>query len=310
MSERARAHAGPVISGTVTREAAGPERPSAAEELQQLLRSEEPLDRFGALIDLRDLIEGGDARIADAATQALRKLTTDDSRRVAAAAQRLLAEETARAAAIAAGEAVSVSPIAGPSPPPEVSPERGPESTVPIDADASATSADSASIAPSPEPEPAARPASVPWSLGRTAARMAIGSIAGMVAAAAWYAVFSALNDSPVDPEEYIPRVIGMGAAIMFISVAIVTVAESQVPALRLPDGDVYRIVGGNRFAAAAVLGAIVALTVGVFEYVISDRMGAYGLEVAFCFAVGFVLAEAVVGHRFTGSPKEGVPIP
>ncbi len=56
------------------------------EEVQQLLRSEEPLDRFGALIDLRDLIEGGDARIADAATQALRKLTTDDSRRVAAAA--------------------------------------------------------------------------------------------------------------------------------------------------------------------------------------------------------------------------------
>ena len=87
------------------------------EEVQQLLRSEEPLDRFGALIDLRDLIEGGEPRVAAAATEALRKLTTDDSRRVAAAAQRLLAEEEARAAAIAAGGVVPVTPVAVTSPP-------------------------------------------------------------------------------------------------------------------------------------------------------------------------------------------------
>jgi hypothetical protein len=269
------------------------------EEVQQLLRSEEPLDRFGALIDLRDLIEGGDSRVADAAMQALRKLATDDSRRVAAAAQRLLAEETARAAAISAGGAVPTTPVAVPLP---VTEPGGTETPPEPTATTEGTATSSAELA--------ARPATVAWTLGRTAARTAIGSIAGMLAASIWYAVVQALGESAVNPEDYIPTVIGMGAAITFISVAIVTVAESQVPALRLPDGDVYRIVGGNRFAAAALLGAIVALTVGLFEYVISDRLGAYGIEVVFCFAFGFVLAEAAVGRRFSGSQKDGAQAP
>jgi uncharacterized caspase-like protein len=63
------------------------------EGLQAQLKSDNPLDRIGALIDLRDLIEGPERRIAGAAMQALQRLAADDSRRVAATAQRLLEEE-------------------------------------------------------------------------------------------------------------------------------------------------------------------------------------------------------------------------
>jgi uncharacterized caspase-like protein len=60
--------------------------------LQAQLKSEDALDRFAALIDLRDLIGGSDPRVADAAMKALEKLTGDDSRRVAAAAARLFGD--------------------------------------------------------------------------------------------------------------------------------------------------------------------------------------------------------------------------
>jgi hypothetical protein len=279
--------------------------------VQQLLRSEEPLDRFGALIELRDLIEGGDPRLADAAMQALRKLTTDDSRRVAAAAQRLLAEEEARAAAIAAGGAAPSTPVAVPSAATVAdAPEPGVESTTAETIPTPSPPADGATVAAESAPQPAIQTTTVPWSLGRGAARTAIGSIVGSVFASVWYAVGQALSDSPVTADDYIPQAIGMGAATMFIAVAIVTVAESQVPRLRLPDGDAYRIVGGNRFAAAAVLGVIVALTVALFEYVISDKLYRYGVEVVFCFAIGFILAEVAVGNRFGGSRKDDVPVP
>src|SRR4029079_11995733 len=60
--------------------------------VQTQLRSEDALDRFAALIDLRDLIEGSDPRVSEAAMKALEKLTGDDSRRVSAAASRLFGE--------------------------------------------------------------------------------------------------------------------------------------------------------------------------------------------------------------------------
>ena len=188
------------------------------EEVQALLRSEEPLDRFGALIDLRDLIEGGDARIAGAATEALRKLTTDDSRRVAAAAQRLLAEEEGRAAAIAAGAAVPGTPVAVALPATEsVAPGTALEPTLPTETTPSAPPADSAS-APASASDAAARTATyVPWSLSRTAARTAIGSIVGTLLVFAW---FAAIKDPSVMGSDYLGLLFGMGSAITFISVS------------------------------------------------------------------------------------------
>ena len=75
------------------------------------------------------------------------------------------------------------------------------------------------------------------------------------------------------------------------------TVAESQVPRLRLPDGDVYQIVGGNRFAASAVLGAVVSVAIGLPVLALIGRLYAYDINVALCFAVGYLLAEAIVGR-------------
>ena len=97
-----------------------------------------------------------------------------------------------------------------------------------------------------------------------------------------------------------------------FIAIAIVTVAESQVPAVRLPDGDAYRIVGGNRFAAAAILGAIVGPDGRVrrLPSFVIKTTDVIGFEIPICFAVGFVIAEAIVGRRFGGSPKADVKAP
>jgi len=286
------------------------------EEVQQLLRSEEPLDRFGALIDLRDLIEGGNPRVADAATQALQKLTTDDSRRVAAAAQRLLTEEGVRAAAIAAGGVVPTTPVAVTSPPIESEAlETAREPSLLVDPSAPTTTmqapADNAAALATPAHVAASRATTAgSWSVGRAAVRTALGSTVGILAAFLWYAVGEAMNNSPVDPESYLRELIGMGGAITFIAVSIVTVAEAQAPRLRLPDGDAYRIVGGNRFAAAAVLGVVVALTVALFEYLISDKSYRFKFDVVICFAAGFVLAEAVVGRRFGGTSKSDTPTP
>ena len=66
------------------------------EHVQTLLKSEDALDRFGALLDLGPLIEGDDPRLAEAAMQAVEKLAADDSRRVAAAAQRMLGQGDAK----------------------------------------------------------------------------------------------------------------------------------------------------------------------------------------------------------------------
>jgi hypothetical protein len=261
--------------------------------VQQLLRSEEPLDRFGALIDLRDLIEGRDARIADAATQALRKLTTDDSRRVAAAAQRLLAEEEGRAAAIAAGEPVGPASVEAPPPASDASPESSLEPMVPIAAGASPKASDE------------------PWSLGRAAARAAIGSIAATVLAFVWWIAGRLTSDSEIDLEAGLSDLVQLTAWVAFIATAIVTVAEAKLPAARLPGGDAYQVAGGNRFVAAAILGAIVGLTVGFAVYIfVLQTTDVIGFNIPICFAAGFVIAEAVVGHRFSASAKGDVQAP
>jgi uncharacterized caspase-like protein len=279
------------------------------EELQQLLRSEEPLDRFGALIDLRDLIEGGDPRVADAAMQALRKLTTDDSRRVAAAAQRLLAEETARASAIAAGGAVPTTPVAVPSSGADNEGlESAAESPGTVDATASPPSEEAAaeerlSVAAVSKSDTTR----VPWTLGRAASRAAIGAIGGATLSLVWYVAGRVTSNSEIPFDYLLPQAVQLTAWMAFILTGIVAVGESQVPALRLPDGDAYQIVGGNRFAAAAVLGFVLGLTVGFVVYALffGDPYS-FGVQIPICFAVGFVVGEAFVGHRFV-TPKDDV---
>jgi uncharacterized caspase-like protein len=277
------------------------------DEVQQLLRSEEPLDRFGALIDLRDLIEGPDPRVADAAMQALRKLTTDDSRRVAAAAQRLLAEEEGRAAAIAAGGAMPVTPVAVPSSGIDTeTPETAVELSGPVEAAASPSSERAAAEGPSVAAISKADASSVPWSLGRAAARAAIGSIVATVLLFIWFNGSRLQSGNEVDFEARLPELVQLAAWVAFTATAVVTLAESQLPAVRLAGGDVYQIVGGNRFPAAAILGAVIGLTVGFAVYfVFFQTTDVFALDIPICFAAGFVLAEAAVGRRFVSRDDE-----
>ena len=57
--------------------------------LQEQLKSDAPRDRMAAAFTLRDLIAASDPRTSDAAQKALERLTADDSRLVAEAAERL-----------------------------------------------------------------------------------------------------------------------------------------------------------------------------------------------------------------------------
>jgi uncharacterized caspase-like protein len=57
--------------------------------LQEQLKSDTPIQRMQAAFVLKDLIQGGDPRTAEAAQKALERLTGDDSRLVAEAAERL-----------------------------------------------------------------------------------------------------------------------------------------------------------------------------------------------------------------------------
>ena len=142
--------------------------------LQVQLKSEDALDRFAALIDLRDLIQGSDPRLAGAAMSALEKLTGDDSRRVAAAASRLFGEVPGGVRAADAGVVIST-PLSQSSLPPAVkeallapSPAEPTAPPPPIRAEPtpvqppSRSPADSARpVVPTPAPQPA-HPAPAP----------------------------------------------------------------------------------------------------------------------------------------------------
>lgn len=66
------------------------------EGVRTQLASENSVDRVSVLFDLRRLIEGPDPRVAEAATEAVLKLASDDSKTVSLRAQSLLDEEAAR----------------------------------------------------------------------------------------------------------------------------------------------------------------------------------------------------------------------
>ena len=133
-------------------------------DLQRLLKSEDALDRFGALIDLRDLVEGRDQRMADAASQAIEKLAQDDSRRVAAAAQRLLDEMATRRAGPRSVRRQSAPIATAPAPAPvaPVLSEPTPIAAEPVTQISEAAASDPPPIETAPEPLPDAVPAPPP----------------------------------------------------------------------------------------------------------------------------------------------------
>ena len=99
-------------------------------------------------------------------------------------------------------------------------------------------------------------------------------------------------------------------------AVAVVTLAETVWPAVRVPDGRFYRAVGGNRWAAAAIQGAVLGGTAAFVAtnafYLIVRRRPRLNPETfvvhgAFT-ALVFVVAEAVIARiwrqRLAPSPS------
>jgi hypothetical protein len=288
--------------------------------VQQQLKSENPLDRIGTLFDLRDLIEGSDKRLADAAMQALERLAQDDSRTVAARAQHLLDDEKAKprsAGRAARRRATSIeaeaAPIApGPEPiapetiaqpvPAAITPREPMPAPLPAAASPGASAQD---IVGSGIPAPTARiwsesSADMPWSIRRAASRAVIGSFVWVALQLVWLLVsyYWFHVDLSISGQQFLESAV----AIAFYTPLVITIAEKLVPALRVPVGAAYRRVGANRWLASAILGAGAGLTVGL---VVQGSYGYLGFELPFCAAIGFVIAEAVVGRRFRGN-REG----
>jgi len=290
------------------------------EELQAHLKSEEPLDRFGALIDLRDLIEGPNPRLAEAAIQALTRLTEDDSRRVAAAARRLLDEETAKPKSatprvrrrVASSMLKPTAEIA-----PDVASPTRERRAVPLAAPPAPSVPDLAPPAPIAGASTAGQAggdasAVVPWSLGRAASRAALGSFLGVMIQ---FVLLLVANQDIRESSDAVSVAIGDFTGVTFflviVATVVVSIAENQVPAVRLPRGTAYQGVGGNRWLASGLVGAIVGLTVGMIveiAMISGGNFGKYlgsGLEIVLCTALGFVVAEAIVGRRFRSDRDE-----
>lgn len=280
------------------------------EDLQRQLKSENPLDRFGALLDLQYLIEGPDRRLAEAATQAVERLGEDDSQRVAAAAKRLLKENAARprkAGRVARQPPATIIAEAAPiqSAATPIAREVVPEAAT------IAPQAANAAVPVPPIPHAEAETVVVreepttdgPLSLGG-ASRAALGSLLGASIQFAWYLALpdhwwiltsDALGGDVSDFAK-------VAAAFAIAATIIVAIAEKVVRAARLPGGSAYRFTGGNRWLGPGILGAVTGLTIGLLVEValLGDQFGKAGLgwEVVPCAALGFVIAEAIVGRR------------
>jgi uncharacterized caspase-like protein len=345
--------------------------------VQTLLKSEDAMDRLASLIDLRDLIQGSDPRVADAATKALEKLTGDDSRRVAAAASRvfgdmprasagvvvpstplsksdlpqavidalqptptdsdvaLTATSEPRAASAEATTPVGWAGLTGPSP---ATPERstagdpdlatlvktGPAATPPAEVPPRAETitpstqspeagalwgqpAGAAPVyaAPSIAPQPGVGAATQPpFSLGRALGRAALGAF---IATFLQLFYFAGTNADVLQDTSIFDQYTTWFASVMLYFIVGATVLagilEGAAPALRVPSGSAWTFVGQNRWLVAAIVGALMGLTVGVIAETLvlgTDFAGkaGTGLEIVVFASVGWLLAEVVVGRR------------
>ncbi len=338
------------------------------EGLQQLLKSENPLDRIGSLIDLRDLVRGSDSRLTEAAMQALLRLAKDDSRSVAARAQRVIDEEETRSGTAVNAELGQIaSPIEVPAPAPARAPAPAP-APAPIEAPPVAipTASPPAAVVPPPEhvvvappaaafvapappavaraseapavppagpawgqaqntaapPPTGAAPAgpqwrspqarrepagAVPWNLGRAAARPFVGSILWVMFQVLWILVTStAILDDPDSLDRLTTTASQLAVLLAIVSTVIVVIAEIVVPALRVPNGYAYAVIGRNRWAAAGLLGAAAGLTIGPVVGA-AYSSSSYSIELGDIVfgALGFIAAEAIVGRWFAGNRQD-----
>jgi len=134
----------------------------------------------------------------------------------------------------------------------------------------------------------ASHPASGGWTFGRAFTRAALGTIIGFGVGV----LYEIADDVSNASEDLRLTVLLALLAIAAVFAAIVAVIEKFVPALRIPGGSLYAVVGHNRWIVAGTLGLIPGfLLIGA---------GGYWIFLAL-MVVGFLAAEAIVGRR---SPK------
>jgi hypothetical protein len=135
----------------------------------------------------------------------------------------------------------------------------------------------------------------VPFLPARTAGRAGLGSVIGLAIVLLW------LGMTP----DWI-------AVVVFTVALAVTLCERRWPSVRVPGGSAYGFIGGNRWAAAGIEGAVAGGTVGYAASVALRVTKEYGDELtlyAFLLhliatGVGFVVAEAVLYSFVPDAPR------
>jgi CHAT domain len=132
-----------------------------------------------------------------------------------------------------------------------------------------------------------------PWTqvdLARVAGRAALGALFAVLFGDLWLVLFAS-KDLWTQIQGFLPAVAAAATAM----VATLLLAEGLWPSVRVPDGAYYRSIGGNRWVAAAIQGAILGATVGFVVVMLvltpSDIVSTFLYMAAFT-AVGFVIAE------------------
>ena len=153
----------------------------------------------------------------------------------------------------------------------------------------------------------------VPTGLARAASRAALG---GVITVAMEFAKLMSTGYWGSNPAQGAAGEFAGAAALMAIAMmAAVTVAERFVPAVRVPAGSLYRTVGGNRWAATAIQGAMAGATVGflvagllIHAWTDGTVLFNAAIRLALFTAASFVIAEAVLDRLFRPGPD--VPTP
>jgi len=125
---------------------------------------------------------------------------------------------------------------------------------------------------------------SPPWSAGRAAGRAFLGVLLGGTLSEIYYAAtdyYTSASDIAGD--------LGVFLVIAGIVAGIVVAVEKVVPALRIPGGRAYRLLGNNRW----IVPVVVSLPLGILL-----ALGTRDIVFLVLVAAGFLVAEAIVDRR------------
>ena len=153
----------------------------------------------------------------------------------------------------------------------------------------------------------------MPSGLPRAASRAALG---GVITVAMEFAKLLSTGYWGSNPAQGAAGEFAGAAVLMAIAMlAAVTVAERFVPAVRVPAGSLYRTVGGNRWAATAIQGALAGATVGflvagllIHAWTDGTVLINAAIRLALFTAASFVIAEAVLDRLFRPGPDMPTP--